>query len=134
MKMTFATNMKCQSCLSKVAPVLDNAAKVKAWDADLASPNKLIRVDPTGDASNEEITALIESAGLAATPVEGMPAEPQGTAEPPDAGFRLSTYKPLFLVVAYVIGATAVAETAHGGFLWARAMSYFMRVVSRLLP
>lgn len=124
MKMTFATNMKCQSCLSKVSPVLDNAVSVAAWEADLASPDKLIRVEPNGDASEREVAALIESAGFSARSIEEADASPPGEAEPTE--FQLSTYKPLLLVVAYVLGATVVAELAHGGVQWPRAMSYFM--------
>lgn len=42
------------------------------------------------------------------------------------SGFKLSTYKPLLLVIAYFLGATAVAESIHGSFDWPRAMNYFM--------
>lgn len=125
MTMTFATNMKCQSCLSKVGPILDESDEVADWEADLASPDKLIRVEPTGEATPGEIAALIESAGFSAKQVEDHGAD-SGAAEEEPSPLRLSTYKPLLLVVAYIAGATAVVEAAHGGVQWPRAMSYFM--------
>lgn len=126
MSMTFATNMKCQSCLSKVSPVLDDSEVVSAWEADLAHPDKLIRIEESGDATQQQVTALIESAGFTATPVEEAVAADHGAEAQDSTGFRLATYKPLLLVVAYIAGATLIVEAAHGGFLWPRVMSYFM--------
>ena len=126
MSMTFATNMKCQSCLSKVSPVLDDAEAVSSWEADLTSPDKLIRVEESGDATKQEIAALIESAGFTAKAVDDETVVNDQTPAPSSTGFRLMTYKPLLVVVAYIAGATLIVEAAHGEFQWPRAMSYFM--------
>ena len=126
MSMTFATNMKCQSCLSKVSPVLDDAEVVSAWEADLAHPDKLIRIEESSDATQQQVAALIESADFTAKPIEEAVAAGDSAEATDSTGFRLATYKPLLLVVAYISGATLIVEAAHGGFRWPRAMSYFM--------
>ena len=146
------TNMKCQSCLGKVARELEADPRVHRWDADLADPRKVLRVEHDEAVPPEDLVAKVAAAGFtaqevalevsiggrslpvvggAATAVEGRairatpPAAANAGAEGEKA-FSLATYKPLLLVLAYVLGATAFAESIHGQFLWPRAMHYFM--------
>ena len=120
---TYTTNLKCQSCLSKVRSFLDNEPVIERWSVDLKSPQKMLRVELDDGADESRIPLLLNEAGFDASLVT---AEPQAKEMSPRQAFKLATYKPLFLVVAYVIGATALAESIHGTFAWVRAMSYFM--------
>lgn len=121
MKQTYETDLRCQKCLAKIGPLLDAEERVRDWSVDLADPKKPLTVELRDAADSHRVVELMNGAGYRATPVAHV--------TPSDAakeGFKLSNYKPLLLVVAYVIGATAIAESIHGGFEWQRAMNYFM--------
>lgn len=145
------TNMKCQSCLGKVARQLEADPRVRRWDADLSDPRKVLRIEHDAAVPPEDLVAKVAAAGFTAqevapevpvgerslpvlgggaTEVRSQPADVGSqTAEVeanPETSFSLATYKPLLLVLAYVLGATAFAESIHGEFLWPRAMHYFM--------
>lgn len=122
MEAIFTTNMKCQSCLSKVSPLLDGDSAVESWDADLSDSRKLLRVQLKESATPEQITETVARAGFSATLLKDTSSVESEAKEP----FNLSTYKPLLLVLAYVLGATVFAESLHTDFVWQRAMSYFM--------
>ena len=105
--------------------MLDGDPAVTNWDTDLDDPRKLLRVDLTADGRPRQIVELLAKAGFVATQIENG-GEPAVIGATTSANFKLSTYKPLLLVVAYVIGATVFAESIHGRFEWHRAMGYFM--------
>ena len=149
------TNMKCQSCLGKVAREFGTDPRIRSWEADLDDARKVLRVEHAAEASAEDLIARVAAAGftaqtLALEPSGGVslpvlspgssglsPGASQGLGAVPDRPviksipeesktFSLATYKPLLLVLAYVLGATALAESIHGQFDWSRAMTYFM--------
>lgn len=128
MKQTYETNLRCQKCLAKVGPLLDADERVLEWSVDLGNPQKPLTVELATSADGDRVVKLMNGAGYTATPVaHSTPSV--ATAE----GFKLANYKPLLLVLAYVIGATVIAESIHGnGFsllangVWQRAMNYFM--------
>ncbi len=123
MTTTIATSMTCGSCLAKLKPALDAEETITSWDADLEDPRKLVRVDLTSTGSPEHVLDVIRHAGFEANVVS----EPLPTAaSDAKATFRLATYKPLLLVVAYVIGASVLFESLHEQWQWSRAMNYFM--------
>lgn len=122
MEAVFSTNMKCQSCLSKVAAVLDGEPGVQTWDADLSDSRKLLRVQLDESADTQEVIDAVDRAGFSAKILD----ESKDFETTDKPAFAISTYKPLLLVLAYVVGATVFAESLHASFDWQRAMSYFM--------
>ena len=120
MQQTYQTNLRCQKCLATVGPLLDADERVLDWSVDLGDPQKPLTVQLATAVDGDRVVKLMNDAGYQATALtESVVAD---AAE----GFKLSTYKPLLLVLAYVVGATVVAESIHGQFVWPRAMSYFM--------
>ena len=120
----FRTNLRCGSCVATLKPYLDREPGVDSWAVDIASPNKTLTVD--GDASPESVKEALARAGyqvlseivtppaVAKQPVE-TPADPAAT-----------TYYPLLLLIAFLIGVVALVEVRAGNFVWGRAMGNFM--------
>jgi copper chaperone CopZ len=53
----FKTNIRCDSCIAKVSPVLDADSSIEKWEVDLSHPDKILTV------SGERISGdLIKSA------------------------------------------------------------------------
>lgn len=137
METVFTTNMKCNSCLSKVRPILDSEPTIESWEADLADSRKILRVELRDDGQTSVIIDRLAEQGFTASIVNDQPSTSTAVISPgvptttdqPKASketFRISTYKPLLLVLTYVLGATFFAESLHGALDWMRAMSYFM--------
>ncbi|QDT67911.1 hypothetical protein MalM25_08200 [Planctomycetes bacterium MalM25] len=129
MEAVFSTDLRCQKCLRTIGPVLDAEVGVRDWEADLDDPRKLLRVQLDALDQAPQVQELLTEAGYSSTLLsESESAEPKSIEHqsPVASGVSLATYKPLLLVVAYVLGATLLAESIHGEFDWRRAMSYFM--------
>lgn len=122
MKAVFSTNLRCESCLEKIGPLLDAEPTINTWETDLADKRKLLKVEITTLNESKRVVEILEHAGYSASLLEQSPTQEDEVKEQ----FSLLTYKPLLLVVAYIFGATALAESIHGDFVWQRAMSYFM--------
>lgn len=139
----FKTNMKCQTCLGKVGPNLDAEPRIKSWEADLDDPRKMIRARIVADEDREKVAQAIREAGFEASEVspDSTPSHGDGSdavhhahhesghaqrSETTDSEFSWSTYKPLALVVVYIIGGTIFAESFYDAFEWSRAMTWFM--------
>ena len=126
----FKTNLRCGSCVKTLKPHLDGQPGVDRWEVDLASSDKPLTV--SGDASAEAVRAAVARGGyqvlgeieVAPPPpvVAPQPAAPHPTPDVPAA----TTYRPLLLLVAFLVGVVALAEVRAGGFLWGRAMGNFM--------
>ena len=46
----FKTNIRCDGCIAKVKPYLDELKEVKSWSVDLASPDRVLTVEGEVDA------------------------------------------------------------------------------------
>lgn len=124
------TNLRCQSCLSKVREGLDNADDVLEWSADLSDPRKIVTAEIASERPYEVLVRIIGEAGYVAEPID-VPAstkeEPQETTQSTkEQPFSLTTYKPLVLVVGYVIGFTLAMCWASGIWTPGAMMRYFM--------
>lgn len=130
MKRIYETNLRCQKCLATIGPLLDAEEGVKNWSVDLGNRSKPLTVDLASASDGDRVVDLLAGAGYEATMVERVtdkPSHPSFVAANVDKPeLKLSNYKPLLLVIAYVAGATIVVESIHGSFDWPRAMSYFM--------
>jgi copper chaperone CopZ len=119
----YKTNLRCAACVTAIGPALDSAPGVKRWSADVESPDKVLTVE--GDASAEQVAALIGNAGyviLGELPAEEL--RPATVAPSPVE--EKTSYFPLALVVAYILGTVLLVEFAAGTFVWHRAMTNFM--------
>jgi cation transport ATPase len=131
MKTAFKTNLNCQSCVAKVRPLLDTNSDIDTWDVDTSTPDKVLTVSSPTGIDHNRIVELVQQAGFWAQeiavperrPVATMPAQPPAESKPP---FQWSTYRPLLLVVAYVLGLTVYSQWITGNFVLHDAMRFFM--------
>lgn len=65
----FRTNIKCGGCVATVSPFLDSAPGISHWEADTASPDKLLTVESDG-ITGEEVIRLVQEAGYK---IEALP-------------------------------------------------------------
>lgn len=117
------TNLRCGACVRSIKPLLDGEPGIERWDADVSAPDKLLTVQGEG-VSAGRVDELLRRKGyrvvgeVAAEPVEARPSDA------PDE--PRTSYYPLVLILAYLVGAVGLAEWAAGGFDWMRAMRHFM--------
>jgi copper chaperone len=64
----FKTNINCGSCISKVAPRLDESAGAGRWEVDTASPDRILSVH-SGEITENDIVKAVGQAGFKAEPV-----------------------------------------------------------------
>ena len=61
----FKTNIKCNNCIAKVSPYLDESLNIKEWSVDLEDPDRVLTV--TGeDISNDYVKDTLLKAGYKA--------------------------------------------------------------------
>lgn len=118
---TYATDLRCGKCEAKIKPILDAEKEIDHWSVDLSHPAKLLEVSLTRD-DRELVPGLLGKAGYNAElkVVLGSDKSDDGVA------FDLAKYRPLFLVVTYIVSLTALIEWQSGTLVWTRAMSNFM--------
>jgi cation transport ATPase len=61
-EITIPTNMHCNSCVAKLATVLDHTPGIHHWKADVSVPNKPVTVH--GNLTEQELVALVRQAGF----------------------------------------------------------------------
>ena len=126
----YKTNLNCGSCVAAVKPHLDNDPAIRRWSVDTADPNKVLTVE--GDnLSAQDVQRDVEKAGFKvlgniedAKPPAHEHSEHADTT--PEQQSFVATYRPLLLVLSYLIGLVAIVEMTAGGFEWMRAMANFM--------
>lgn len=62
----FKTNFKCSGCSSKVGEYFKNEPRIKSWEVDLSSNDKILTVN-FEDISESEIIQIVKNAGYVAT-------------------------------------------------------------------
>ncbi|ULQ55678.1 heavy-metal-associated domain-containing protein [Flavihumibacter rivuli] len=65
-QLKFKTNIKCNGCLTKARPFLNETAGEDNWEVDLQDPQKVLSVIPEGDITAAEIIAAVKEAGYTA--------------------------------------------------------------------
>jgi copper chaperone CopZ len=120
----FKTILRCGSCVATIKPHLDGEPGITRWDVNVASPDKTLTVE--GDATAEAVRAAVARAGYEVLG-EVETSSPAGietqSAESPAA---TTTYFPLMLIVAFLVGVVGLVELRIGSFDWTRAMGNFM--------
>jgi copper chaperone CopZ len=110
------TNLNCSTCVATVTPYLDDEPGVTQWEVDVADPRKMLTVHGEG-VSFDRVQAAVAKAGFKVLgEIEDAPAEVA----------RPTTYYPLVLLLAFLLGITGLVEAALGSFAWERAMANFM--------
>lgn len=124
----YRTNLNCGSCVAAVKPYLDNNPAIRRWAVDTADPNKVLTVEGD-DLSAGAVERDVASAGFKVLGKIEEAAPTHDNLHTPDATEPksfLTTYRPLLLVFAYLIGIVALVEFTAGRFDWMRAMANFM--------
>ena len=67
--LTFKTNMKCEGCVSKVAPFLDKETDIDSWRVDLTSDERFLTVE-TSVLSSQSVKEIVGNSGFTAEPVD----------------------------------------------------------------
>lgn len=117
----YKTNLNCGSCVAAVQPHLDGDSSIERWSVDTNDPNKVLTVEGE-NLSEPEIKRHVADAGFK---VLGEVAPEAPVAEVEQKSF-LQTYKPLLLVIGYLVGIVGLVEITAGSFDWMRAMGNFM--------
>ncbi|MDP4186535.1 MAG: heavy metal-associated domain-containing protein [Bacteroidota bacterium] len=63
-ELKFKTNIKCNGCIAKVAPVLDKEKNINKWKVDLNDPERTLVVE--GEIKPEEVQKLLGQVGYKA--------------------------------------------------------------------
>ncbi len=126
MSKKFSTNLKCQSCVATVKSFLDRHPNIGSWSVDTTVPDKVLSID--GSASETEVRAVLNEAGFSLLgPVEVSTTSGAGAAAQTARRSWLATYRPLLLIVGYLLGTVLICELALGeGFQTSRLMRHFM--------
>lgn len=131
----FSTTLSCKRCLAKVQPKLDSVKWIQRWSIDWDHPDKLLTVEASQPGNPQHVIDLLRQAGYdgqimeGSSPIAKVPYSSSNRAqnqEESGAKWKLSTYKPLLLVISYVLGASLLWETAQSEWHWMRVMNHFM--------
>lgn len=117
----FRTNLKCGKCVAAVKPRLDGDPAIESWSVDTSDPRKILTVH--GDRATEQgVRQHLVAAGFQV--LGALDTDAPRIAEPSRTFWQ--TYRPLLLVVGYLVGIVAVVEIGAASFNLMRAMNHFM--------
>lgn len=121
MTRTYGTNLRCESCVTKIKPYFDGEPTIHHWSVDTNAPDKPITV--LGEnVTSDLVDKLLGKAGYKVTR-ELITHEPAIEATP---SAEKQSYYPLLLILFYLLGVVGLAEFTVGSFYWERAMRNFM--------
>jgi copper chaperone len=60
----FKTNIKCDACIAKVTPALNEAVGAGHWQVDISNPSKVLTIE--GDGDEKKIKEALEKVGYKA--------------------------------------------------------------------
>lgn len=124
--MQFKTNLNCETCVAAVKPYLDAESSIRDWSVNTDDSRKTLTVHGR-DVSEARIQELVAAAGFKVLDHIGDDLFVQSLAvDPILTKSFFATYKPLLLLVGYLLGGVGVAEFHAGEFQWGRAMNHFM--------
>jgi copper chaperone len=66
--MKFKTNIKCDACVSKVTPSLNEVAGEQSWQVDLTDPNRTLTI--SGPVDEQRLKKSLEKVGYRAERVD----------------------------------------------------------------
>ena len=118
----FRTNLNCGSCVASVSPSLNSDPRIERWSVDTSDPAKTLTVEGR-DIASEHLERHLASSGFR---ILGSADEPTTSVGKGESRSLVSTYRPLLLVLAYLLGIVTIVEIAAVEFDWMRAMGTFM--------
>jgi hypothetical protein len=136
----YKTNLNCGSCVAAVRPHLDSEPTIRRWSVDTDNPDKILTVEGD-DLSPARVRQHVSAAGFqvlaelngsasdetgAAGSAPAVRSMSAGTGTESEQKSFFATYRPLLLVLAYLLGIVALVEITAGTFDWMRAMRNFM--------
>ena len=65
----FKTSINCNSCLSKVKPILDARAEITSWQIDLENPDKILTVE-TDTLKASDVIEMVDNVGFEIEPLD----------------------------------------------------------------
>lgn len=116
------TGMTCSSCLAKVTEALKSVAGIKVKSIGLTPPEAILTMDRHVETS--AINAAVMKAGnysISEESSHSQMSDTSGTAES-----KIVTYKPLILILGYLLGFVFLSQVYSGRFEWMEMMSKFM--------
>ena len=117
----YKTNLNCGSCVAAVKPSLDSDSSIQRWSVDTADPGKVLTIEGE-NLSETKIRQHVVDAGFKV--FEKIDSDAVVAEAEPQSFLR--TYKPLLLVLGYLLGIVALIEMTADSFDWMRAMQNFM--------
>ncbi len=121
----YKTNLNCGSCVAAVKPHLDSDPNISRWSVDTNDPNKVLTVEGK-NVSVQTVERHVSEAGFKVLGELNGSAPSIASASAPEKKSFVETYRPLLLILAYLIGIVALVEITAGAFDWMRAMANFM--------
>jgi copper chaperone CopZ len=115
--------LSCGSCVAAIKPQLDTEPGISRWNVDLSSADKTLTVE--GDAPSESVKAAVARGGFRVIGEVQKPTPASETAHH-EVAPSATTYYPLVLLGAFLVGIVALVEVRAGSFVWDRAMGNFM--------
>ncbi len=110
--------------LPQSSPSWTTRPSISSWDVDIASSEKTLTVQ--GEAvSRDKVRDAVAKAGFKILDELG-PASSEASKSMPIEQVAATTYFPLLLILAFLLGTSTLLEVKEGGFTWDRAMSNFM--------
>jgi hypothetical protein len=117
------TNLRCAACVAAIAPTFDREPGIRRWAADVQSPEKPLTVE--GEITVTRVAELL--AGLGYASLGEIPLLSLGIVKPKLEPVEPPTsYKPIVLILVYLLAIVAVIEWTSGHFHTMRAMNHFM--------
>ena len=114
--------MTCSSCVGKVKSELLKLGDVTEARVQLQAPQATISMQQ--HIPIDKLQAALSKAGNYTIKADmDVPSTPTPSQE---SGSWLQTYKPIFLIFAFITGITLSIELAHDGFHWHNWMANFM--------
>lgn len=123
----YKTSLRCGACIAKLKPYLDETPCVVGWEVDLASPDKLLKID--GDLRPQEVIEIVSRAGYQVLDEVAANSSVTSVATSSTNPDFTTTYFPLVLLVSFLLGIVAIVELRTGSFSSSRAMGNFMGAI-----
>jgi len=122
----FRTNLKCASCVLKLAPALNADPRIASWSVEIEDERKPLTV--TGvNVRFDVVKSILDTAGFKALEEIRYAAGKSAfdAAQPPVSPWY-KTYFPILLILAYLVAFVALSQVKTGGWEWMSAMRNFM--------
>lgn len=113
----FRTNLKCASCVAKLAPVLDSDPGVTSWSVAVDDPRKPLTLSGK-NIGLEFAKSALRKAGFDALDEIGDSAQPVQPWH--------KTYFPVLLILGYLVAFVGLSQVRSGEWNWMSAMRNFM--------